>query len=118
MTIAHQFAYHKAVSLDEAVEVLTQAGPDARILAGGTDLIAWLRDDAIHPDTRIDIKGVPGLDEISLDGDHIYLGPLVTFTDLLTSDLIEQWISIKRKHEIDFIRLRPHPGEFSLYFNV
>jgi len=52
MTIAHQFAYKKAASLDEAVEALMQAGPEARILAGGTDLVAWLRDhyrpDIVH----------------------------------------------------------------------
>ena len=94
MTIAHQFAYQKAASLDEAVEALVQAGPEARILAGGTDLIAWLRDDSIHPDTLIDIKGVPGLNEISIEGDHLYLGPLVTFTDLLTSDLVAQRLPI------------------------
>ena len=33
-------------------------------------------------------------------------------------DVIEAWIETKRETEIDFIRLRPHPGEFSLYFNV
>ena len=34
------------------------------------------------------------------------------------TDVIETWIETKRANEIDFIRLRPHPGEFSLYFNV
>lgn len=94
MAIAHQFAYHKAATLDEAVDVFTRAGPDARILAGGTDLIAWLRDDTVHPNTLIDIKGVPGLDEINLDGDHLYLGPLVTFSDLLTSPLVSEHLPI------------------------
>ena len=37
---------------------------------------------------------------------------------VFTSDVIEAWIETKRRNEIDFIRLRPHPGEFSLYFNV
>jgi len=38
--------------------------------------------------------------------------------DVFTSDVIEAWIETKRQNEIDFIRLRPHPGEFSLYFNT
>jgi glutamine synthetase len=37
---------------------------------------------------------------------------------VFTSDVIEAWSETKRESEIDFIRLRPHPGEFSLYFNV
>lgn len=88
MAIAHQFAYHKAATLDEAVEVLTRAGPTARVLAGGTDLVPWMRDDAVHPETVVDIKAIDALDEISLEGNHLYLGPLVTFSDLLTSELV------------------------------
>ncbi|MEE8348429.1 MAG: type I glutamate--ammonia ligase [Acidobacteriota bacterium] len=38
--------------------------------------------------------------------------------DVFPEDLIQMWIDIKRKEEIDFLRLRPHPGEFSLYYNV
>lgn len=94
MAIAHQFAYHKAATLDEAVEVLTRAGPDARVLAGGTDLVPWLRDDAVHPELVVDIKAIDSLDEISVEGDHLYLGPLVTFSDLLTSELVRENLPI------------------------
>jgi glutamine synthetase len=37
---------------------------------------------------------------------------------VFTPDLIENYIEFKRENEIDFVRLRPHPGEFTLYFNV
>lgn len=94
MAIAHQFAYHKAATLDEAVEVLTRAGPTARVLAGGTDLVPWMRDDAVHPETVVDIKAIDALDEISLEGDHLYLGPLVTFSDLLASELVADRLPI------------------------
>lgn len=97
MAIAHQFAYHKAATLDEAVEVLTRAGPTARVLAGGTDLVPWMRDDAVHPETVVDIKSIDALDEISLEGDHLYLGPLVTFSDLLTSELVADRLPILRE---------------------
>ena len=96
MAIAHQFAYHKAATLDEAVEVLTRAGPTARVLAGGTDLVPWMRDDA-HPETVVDIKAIDALDEISLEGNHLYLGPLVTFSDLLTSELVAGHLPILRE---------------------
>ncbi|MFQ5862730.1 MAG: type I glutamate--ammonia ligase [Candidatus Brocadiales bacterium] len=38
--------------------------------------------------------------------------------DVFTQDIIETWISYKRTHEIEPIRLRPHPYEFSLYYDV
>jgi glutamine synthetase len=37
---------------------------------------------------------------------------------VFTRDLLDTWIDFKRDNEIDFIRLRPHPGEFALYFNA
>ena len=37
--------------------------------------------------------------------------------DVFTEDLIRAWIDYKREKELDPIRLRPHPHEFSLYYD-
>jgi glutamine synthetase len=37
---------------------------------------------------------------------------------VFTPDLIETWIDWKRANEIDPIRLRPHPHEFELYYDI
>ena len=50
----------------------------------------------------------------ALEADHDYL----LKGDVFTPDLIESWIKWKRENEIDPIRLRPHPYEFDLYYNV
>jgi glutamine synthetase len=50
----------------------------------------------------------------SLEADHAYL----TEGDVFTEDLIAAWIEYKRGNEIDPIRLRPHPHEFELYFDL
>lgn len=50
----------------------------------------------------------------AMEEDHEFL----TEGGVFTQDLIETWIDLKRRDEIEFIRLRPHPGEFSLYYNV
>jgi glutamine synthetase len=50
----------------------------------------------------------------ALERDHEFLLQDGVFAD----DVITTWVGTKREAEIDFIRLRPHPGEFSLYFNV
>ena len=49
----------------------------------------------------------------ALEADHDFL----LDGDVFTHDLIEVWIETKRKKEVDFIRMRPHPGEFFLYFD-
>jgi hypothetical protein len=36
--------------------------------------------------------------------------------DVFTSDLIEMWIDLKRRSEVESVRLRPHPWEFALYY--
>ncbi|MCD2262410.1 type I glutamate--ammonia ligase [Dietzia aurantiaca] len=48
-----------------------------------------------------------------LEQDHEYL----TEGGVFTEDLIENWISYKREHEIAPINLRPHPHEFELYYD-
>ena len=90
MVISHEFDYRRPSSLDEAIGALAEFPGSARILAGGTDLVAWLRDDAVAPDLVVDIKNVPGLGDIVLDGTTLSIGSLVTFTDLIESEVIEE----------------------------
>jgi carbon-monoxide dehydrogenase medium subunit len=55
------FEYVRPRTLEEAVAILDQAGPDARMLAGGTDLIIRLRDGTLRPSVVVDIKRIPEL---------------------------------------------------------
>jgi glutamine synthetase len=50
----------------------------------------------------------------ALEADHAYLSEGGVFTE----DLIETWIDLKRTQEVDPIRLRPHPHEFELYYDI
>ena len=50
----------------------------------------------------------------ALEGDHEFLLKGGVFTE----DLIETWIQYKRSEEADAVRLRPHPWEFALYYDV
>jgi len=63
------------------------------------------------------IATVPGsLDEalFALEEDHEFL----LKDGVFTSDVLEVWLEYKRQHELDPVRLRPHPWEFYLYFDV
>ncbi|GAY11776.1 type I glutamate--ammonia ligase [Pseudonocardia sp. N23] len=71
----------------------------------------------LPPEEAKDIAQVPAsLDAVidRLEADHDYLLEGGVFT----SDLIETWINFKRENEIDPLRLRPHPYEFALYYDV
>jgi glutamine synthetase len=71
----------------------------------------------LPPDEHAEISQVPAsLPEVldALEEDHAYLLEGGVFTD----DLIETWIDWKRTNEVDPIRLRPHPHEFELYYDI
>ncbi len=52
------------------------------------------------------------LEALEIDQDFLKVG------GVFTSDLIDTWIAYKRETEIDAIRLRPHPYEFQLYYDI
>jgi glutamine synthetase len=71
----------------------------------------------LAPDEHQAVPQVPGtLAEVldALEADHEYLLEGGVFTQ----DLIDTWIEYKRTKEIDPVRLRPHPHEFELYFDI
>ena len=49
----------------------------------------------------------------ALEADHDFL----TKGGVFGEDLIRTWIDLKREHEVDAERLRPHPLEFALYYD-
>jgi len=71
----------------------------------------------LSPVDLAEVRQTPAtLDEAldALQGDHEFL----LKDDVFTSDVIAAWIGHKRVHEVDALRLRPHPYEFCLYFDA
>jgi glutamine synthetase len=71
----------------------------------------------LPPEEAKNVKLVPGdlgtaLDALESNHDFLLEG------GVFTSDVIETWISYKRENEIEALRLRPHPYEFALYYDV
>jgi len=63
------------------------------------------------------IPQVPGslaeaLDALEHDRDFLLAG------GVFSEDVIQTWIDYKRENEVDFVRLRPHPAEFALYYDA
>ena len=82
--------YYSVTSIAEALKILSENHGNARIVAGGTDLILELERGVRQGiDTLIDITRVPCLDEIVMDEDEIiHLGPMVTHNHCVASKLI------------------------------
>ncbi|HVQ90462.1 MAG TPA: type I glutamate--ammonia ligase [Mycobacteriales bacterium] len=71
----------------------------------------------LPPDEALSVPQVPSsleavLDNLEADHDYLLEG------GVFTPDLIETWLSYKRINEVDAIRLRPHPHEFALYYDI
>ena len=71
----------------------------------------------LPPDEAANIAQVPGtladvLDALEADHEYLLAG------NVFTEDLIETWIDYKRNNEVDPMRLRPHPHEFELYYDI
>ena len=77
-------------SLDEALEMLERYRGAARVIAGGTDIVPATRKGAPGIKALVDITRIPGLDTISLDGETVKIGPLVTHTEVALSGLIRE----------------------------
>ena len=72
---------------------------------------------ALGPEELANIPTLPGsLDEAlkALEADHAFL----LKGDVFTQDIIDRWIDYKRENEIDPLRLRTHPYEFYMYYDV
>ena len=62
------FDYCRPDTLDEALELLHELGPDVSVLAGGMSLGPMLNTRLARPAAIVDIKRIPGLDEVSVGG--------------------------------------------------
>jgi glutamine synthetase len=71
----------------------------------------------MSPEELAEVQSTPGsleeaLDALENDYEFLLKG------DVFTSDVIETWVNYKRVNEVDAVRLRPHPHEFALYYDI
>ena len=71
----------------------------------------------LPPEEAAQVKQVPGSLEEVLDALEIDHGFLLE-GGVFTQDVIDTWIEYKRENGLDAVRLRPHPYEFYLYYDV
>jgi carbon-monoxide dehydrogenase medium subunit len=81
--------YYTPTSIDEALRLLAEHGPEARIIAGGTDLLVELQRGDRQARVLIDVTRIGGLDQVQMDDTGlIHIGPTVTHNLATASDLL------------------------------
>lgn len=81
------FEYVEPKRLSDAVAALSEGGPDAVALAGGTDLLVALKADVLRPKLVVNLKRIPGLVGIESEDGEIRLGGLTTIRTIEGSPL-------------------------------
>lgn len=86
-----EFEYIEPSDLSEAVLLLDKYGEEARILAGGTDLLVWMKEGARSPKYMINIKHIPGVRHIHFsEAEGLRIGALTTVREIETADIIKE----------------------------
>jgi carbon-monoxide dehydrogenase medium subunit len=84
------FEYHAPRSVADALRLLGELGPDARLLAGGHSLLPMMKLRFAQPTHLVDLGRIEGLRGIAQAGDEIRIGAMTTEADLLRSPLLAE----------------------------
>jgi xanthine dehydrogenase YagS FAD-binding subunit len=88
----NQFSYGRASSVQEALDVIDDT---CRPLAGGTDLLAMIKEGLLAPESLVDVKRIGGLDRVRQEDDTLCLGALIRLSDLIEEQAVSQepWLA-------------------------
>ena len=76
-------------TVEDAVRLLANADGEAKALAGGTDLLVQLRTDFVRPGLIVDLKRIPALMDVSVNGDEICVGAAVSGATLGKNEAVK-----------------------------
>jgi carbon-monoxide dehydrogenase medium subunit len=84
------FGYFAARSVEEALDLLSQYGEDAKLLAGGHSLIPAMKLRLASPRYLIDLGQVHGLSGVRIDSEELAIGALTLHADIASSEVVRQ----------------------------
>jgi aerobic carbon-monoxide dehydrogenase medium subunit len=90
LLIPAAFTYRRARSVDEALELASQFGEDAKFLAGGHSLLPLMKLRLAVPEVIVDVGRLADLSYIRDEGDHVAIGALTRHHDLEHSDVLSR----------------------------
>jgi carbon-monoxide dehydrogenase medium subunit len=102
------FGFVAAKDVADAVALLTEHGAGAKVLAGGTDLLADLKFSPHHPQMIVDISRLDELKDIEVAADGLHIGALVTHSEIMQSPVIRDMFPalVEAAHTIGAVQTR------------
>ncbi len=85
-----RYDYLKPSSLEEAIGLLKQYGGQAKLIAGGTDVMVGIRQKRYAPQVLISLRGIEGLSYIQEEDGGLRIGALTTHRELEKSPLVKE----------------------------
>ena len=76
-------------TVEEVIELLAKYNTEAKLIAGGTDIIIALKNSKISPKVLIDISKIEDLRTIKIIDNKIVIGSAVTYTQIIENDLFK-----------------------------
>jgi carbon-monoxide dehydrogenase medium subunit len=93
--IIKSFEYYAPRSLKEALSILGNRGKEAKVLAGGTDLIVQMKDGRAHPAVIVDVKKIPELNRLEWnEAKSLYIGAAVPLSKIVAFPPVMENFSI------------------------
>src|SRR3970282_3055031 len=89
-----RFRYYRAGSLQEALDLLSGAAADGKLLAGGQSLIPLLNLRLARPEALVDLNAIAGLSYIRSEDDEIAIGALTCHREMEFSALLAKELPI------------------------
>ena len=100
------FRLEEPESVKEASESLARYGESAKIYAGGTELLLAMKEGLVHFDCLVNVKKIPGLDQVTHDNGSVRLGALSTHRQLERSETLQQKLPVLVEMERNVANLR------------
>ncbi|MFI5266825.1 MAG: FAD binding domain-containing protein [Chloroflexota bacterium] len=102
------FRLLRPATIEEASRDLTRLGDQAKIYAGGVELLLLMRHGIADAEYLIDVKRIPGMDRLTWDGQHVSIGACVTHRTLDDHSLVAEHLPLLAEAEshVGNIRVR------------
>ena len=86
--------HFNARTIEEAIQLLDEAGDTARVIAGGVDLVSLMKNKMVRPKLLVNIKTVPEMSYVTEDAEGLKIGALTTLSEIVES------IKVRKKYSV------------------
>jgi len=100
------FRLEEPESIKEASDSLARYGDSAKVYAGGTELLLAMKEGLVHFDCLVNVKKIPGLDQITDGNETVRIGALSTHRQLERSETLQQKLPVLVEMERNVANLR------------